>query len=61
MSFTEDEKRYWHEEKRKREYQAPVQFRTQPVAICIHCSNPFGIGEGVITDDVALCDTCNGD
>jgi hypothetical protein len=25
------------------------------------CQNPFGISEGTITDEVAICDICNGD
>ena len=29
--------------------------------ICLHCSNPFAQGQGVVTNDGALCDVCNGD
>lgn len=29
--------------------------------VCVHCQNPFGIGEGVITKEVALCDICASD
>jgi hypothetical protein len=61
MPFTEDEKRRWHEAKRAREHRPERVLRSEPVAICIHCQNPFGINEGVFTDEVALCDVCNGD
>jgi len=61
MPFTEDEKRRWHKEKRAREHRRESVYRSEPIAICIHCQNPFGINEGVITDEVALCDVCNGD
>jgi hypothetical protein len=62
MPFTEEEFRRWHEEKRKREYRPPSPWldRERPVATCIHCQLPFGISEGVITEDVAICDRCNG-
>lgn len=60
MPFTEEEFRRWHEEKRKREYQPPSPWleREQAVATCIHCHQPFGLTEGMITDDVALCYSC---
>ena len=61
MPFTDEEKRRWHEEKMKREYRPVPTFRSQPVAVCVHCQNPFGINEGVITPDAALCDVCNGE
>jgi hypothetical protein len=53
MPFTDEEKRSWHEEKRKREYRPTPIFRSAPVAICVHCHNPFGITEGVITSEIA--------
>ena len=28
---------------------------------CGHCGNPFAPGQGVSTEDFALCDVCNGD
>ena len=61
MTFTPDEIRQWHEDKRRRETKPDVVFKAAPAAICIHCQKPFGFGEGVITDDAALCDVCNGD
>lgn len=60
MSFTEEEKRLWHEEKRHRE-QHPPRAQPEPIAVCVHCQRPFGINEGVVTEDAALCDICNGD
>jgi len=35
--------------------------RFNEAAICGHCSNPFEAGKGVVTDQFALCDVCNGD
>ena len=61
MSFTDEEKRLWHEEKKKREYRPMPVYRSEPIAVCVHCQNPFGISEGVVTPDVALCDVCSGD
>lgn len=61
MAFTDGEKRAWHEAKRKREVWPETAWRPQPAAQCIHCGLPFGYGEGYISDDVSLCDRCNGD
>ena len=61
MAFTEDEKRAWLEEKRKREQKAPVRFKAEAAAECVTCGNRFGYGEGTITAEVAICDVCNGD
>ena len=61
MPFTDEERQAWHKEKQRREYRPPFEWKEKPVAVCVHCHNPFGISEGVVTDDVALCDVCNGD
>lgn len=61
MPFTDEEKRRWHDEKRKREYRPTRVFGSESVAVCVHCQNPFGRSEGVITPEVAICDVCNGD
>jgi hypothetical protein len=61
MSFTEEEKRAWHEEKRRREHRPDPVWVEPPAAICIHCQRPFGFSEGMIGSEIALCDTCNGD
>ena len=61
MPFTENEKRRWHEEKKLRAIRAVSASSSEPIAICIHCQNPFGVSQGVITDEIALCDVCNGD
>lgn len=61
MPFTEEERRAWHEEKRAREWRPEPVHRSPAVAVCVHCQNPFGVNEGIITDEVALCDICSGD
>jgi hypothetical protein len=61
MPFSEEEKRAWHDAKREREKQPEVRSRASPVTECIHCGQPFGFGEGFISDEVSLCDVCNGD
>ena len=61
MPFTEEERARWHEEKLRRERRPAATYMSPPAATCIHCHNPFGISEGVITPEVAICDVCNGD
>ena len=61
MSSTEEEKRAWRKAKRKREEHPEMSFRTAPVTECIHCGQPFDYGEGHISDNVSLCDACDGD
>lgn len=58
MPFTDGEKRLWHNEKQVRERPEPKVFNTEHIATCVHCHNPFGLGEGMITDEVALCYIC---
>lgn len=60
MPFTPEEIQQWHEEKRRRETK-PEPSKRAPIATCLHCHQPFGIGEGIIVGDIALCDRCNGD
>lgn len=61
MSFTDEEKRAWHEAKRKREVRPEINLRTEPVTECIHCGRLFGYGEGYISDEASLCDACDRD
>lgn len=61
MAFTEEEFEAWHRAKRQREFRPPTAPYSPPVATCVHCQRDFGISEGVITDEVAICDVCNGD
>lgn len=63
MPFTEDGKRKWHDDKRRRENASNDSHlhHAQPAAVCLHCSNPFGINDGVVTDDAAICNVCLGD
>jgi hypothetical protein len=61
MPFTEEEKRAWHIAKRQREFRPEPDFRIRPVTKCVYCGQPFGYAEGYISDDVSLCDACDGD
>jgi len=61
MAFTKEEFETWHRAKLEREFRPTPEYRDPPVALCIHCHRPFGITEGMITDEVAICDICNGD
>lgn len=61
MPFSDEERRAWHQEKQRREFRPPFEWKEEPVAVCVRCHNSFGINEGIIADDVALCDLCNGD
>lgn len=64
MPFTEKERAQYLAEKKKREaahHNDDTRHRAEPVAVCVHCQNGFGVGEGVIERDVAICDVCNGD
>jgi len=59
--FSEMERRAWFEDKRARERQDQPIYRSASVAVCVHCQIPFGINEGVVTGQVALCSACLGD
>ena len=61
MSFTDEERRAWHDAKRQRETRPQVVWRSEPVTECIRCGLPLGFGEGYISEEVSLCDVCNGD
>ncbi|MFL6729375.1 MAG: hypothetical protein ACJ8E3_00705 [Sphingomicrobium sp.] len=61
MSFTEEELEAWHRAKLKREFKPTPEYPSPPAAECVSCQRPFGYNEGTITDDVAICDICNGD
>jgi len=61
MPFTEEEKRAWHEAKRAHGHRLRPVHAPAPVAVCVHCQNPFGANEGVVTGEAALCDICLGD
>ena len=61
MAFTEEEFRKWHAEKQKRECRPSQKVSSLPIAECVVCQNPFGVSEGTIAHEVAICDGCNGD
>ena len=60
MPFTTEERLAWHAEK-SREERPPSLFKPEPIGVCVHCHQPFGSNEGIVTDDFALCDICFGD
>ncbi len=60
LPFSDEERARWHEEKRARETPPPLP-RPDPVAVCVSCQLPFGINEGVVTEEAAMCDVCNGE
>ncbi len=59
--FTDAERQAWLGAKRAREGRNQGFAPVHPAAVCVHCQRPFGIAEGIITDEVALCDVCAGD
>jgi hypothetical protein len=61
MPFTDEERRRWHEQRRRQRTTVEAKHGQQYAATCLHCGNPFSYGEGSITDDAALCDICLGD
>lgn len=66
MSFTDDEIANWHRERRAasdridadRRLDAERARRANAIAVCIHCGNPFGLAEGIITEEVEMCYVC---
>lgn len=59
VSFTPEEIKKWHQEKRERETRpSPLAVVDTPVAVCIHCQRPFGLNEGTVTEEIAICDMC---
>ena len=61
MAFTKEEFEAWHQAKLEREFRPAPEWKAPPAAVCIHCHQPFGWSEGFISDEVALCDRCDGD
>jgi hypothetical protein len=61
MAFTDEEFEAWLDAKLAREFRPTPGLRDRPVATCTHCQRPFSITEGMIADQVAICDVCNGD
>ena len=61
MAFTEEEFEAWHRAKLQREFKPTPTDQSAPVATCVSCQQPFGYSEGTITEDVAICNICDGD
>ena len=66
MTFTPEELEEWHRNRRvisdeietRRQLERERARRAAAIAVCIHCNNPFGFSEGIITDDVQMCYIC---
>ena len=61
MAFSKEDFDAWHCAKREREFKPTRALEKAAAATCIHCHRPFGWTEGTITDEIAICDVCNGD
>ena len=61
MAFTKEEFEAWRKAKSEREFRPVPEFRHPLAASCIHCGRAFGLAEGTITDEFAICDACDGD
>lgn len=60
MPFTEAERKAWHAERARQRRDRPA-WPDQNPNVCIHCGNAFELSDGVVTDEVAICDVCNGE
>ena len=66
MTFKPEEVEEWHRNRRAesdkseagRRAEHSRAHRASAIAVCLHCHNPFGFGEGVITDEVQMCYIC---
>ncbi len=66
MTFKPEENEEWHRKRRAewaeieagRQRERERARRAAAIAVCTHCDNPFGFGEGVITDEVQMCYIC---
>lgn len=61
MPFTDEERADWHRAKQKLEFRPEPRWIEPAAAVCIVCHQPFGFNAGMITEEVAICDVCNGD
>lgn len=60
MDFTDEERRAWHAA-RKDNFTDSTDDDGTVAGTCLHCGAAFGHGAGVVTDEAAICDVCNGD
>jgi hypothetical protein len=63
MPFSDKERAHYLAEKRKREsgvQHDAMQTRTPRVHVCVHCQSSFGVGEGSVSGEIAVCDACLG-
>ncbi len=63
MPFTDKERAQYLAEKRKREggvHRDAMQSRPPRVHVCVHCQNLFGVDEGSVSGEIAVCDACLG-
>lgn len=63
MPFTDKEREQYLAEKKREvaDRRDITQRRPEAIAVCVHCQNGFGVNEGVVTNDVSICDVCLGD
>ena len=63
MPFSDKERAQYLAEKRKREggvHRDAMHTRPAPIHVCVHCQKSIGVGEGSVSGEVAVCDTCLG-
>ena len=60
MDFTDEERRAWHAARKAPTSEWSDEDGTV-AGTCLHCGASFSHGAGVVTDEAAICDVCNGD
>lgn len=57
MDFTDEDRWAWQEQRRSNGGSA-TETDFQITNTCLHCGRQFGMSEGVVMEDVAICGTC---
>lgn len=60
MDFTDEERRAWHAARRNDNAESDDWTDGEAGDTCLHCGCPVGSGNGVVTQDAAICDVCSG-
>ncbi len=58
MDFTDEERRAWHEARRRGNDDSD-EATGDPATACLHCGAAVTSGNGVVAVDAAICDVCN--